>query len=82
MSIVEIVDMARKPLKVLVLDEEIPLPTDTGKKTRSYNLLSRLSQAHEIYYLCFVDSPEQLAAAQKFQPFSVTLVPSNRTNPR
>jgi len=68
--------MARKTLKVLVLDEEIPLPTNTGKKTRSYNLLSRLSQAHEIYYLCFVDSPKQLAAAQKFERFSVKVVPS------
>jgi sugar transferase (PEP-CTERM/EpsH1 system associated) len=40
-------------LKILVLDEEFPFPPNTGKRIRSYNLISRLGKNHEIHYLAY-----------------------------
>ena len=42
----------KKPrLRVLVLDEELPWPLDSGKRIRTFNLLSRLASHHEITLL-------------------------------
>lgn len=38
-------------MKVLVLDEEIPFPLNTGKRIRTWNLLSRLKDRHDITFL-------------------------------
>lgn len=38
-------------MKVLVLDEEIPFPLNTGKRIRTWNLLGRLKDRHEITFL-------------------------------
>jgi glycosyltransferase involved in cell wall biosynthesis len=47
-------------MRVLVVDEEVPWPLDNGKKIRTFNLLRRLSSAHEITYLCrFHEGSEQ-----------------------
>jgi len=43
------------PKKILIIDEEIPIPLDTGKKIRTYNLLIRLSKWFEILYVSYVD---------------------------
>jgi glycosyltransferase involved in cell wall biosynthesis len=40
-------------LKVLVLDEEIPFPLNSGKRIRTWNLLRNLCQAHTITFLCY-----------------------------
>jgi glycosyltransferase involved in cell wall biosynthesis len=40
-------------MKVLIIDEEVPWPLDTGKRLRSYNLLQRLQRDHSITYLCY-----------------------------
>jgi polysaccharide biosynthesis protein PslH len=40
-------------LKVLVLDEDICYPPDSGKRIRTWNLLSRLAMRHSISYLCY-----------------------------
>jgi len=61
-------------MRVLVLDEEIPYPTDTGKKTRTFNLISRLAKRHEIDYVCYVD-PAELDVIKKFQKFGVNVYP-------
>ncbi len=51
-------------LRVLVLDEYFPYPPDSGKPIRTWNLLSRLAQRHEITFLCHGHlSAEQAAAA-------------------
>lgn len=42
-------------MKILVLDEEFPWPTNTGKRIRTFNLLSRLGKEHEIVYLAYGD---------------------------
>ena len=40
-------------LKVLVLDEEIPLPLNSGKRIRTWNLLRHLCRRHSITFLCY-----------------------------
>ena len=40
-------------LKVLVLDEEIPYPLNSGKRIRTWNLLRNLCQQHSITFLCY-----------------------------
>lgn len=38
-------------MRVLVVDEEVPFPLNTGKRIRTWNLLRRLKDRHEITYL-------------------------------
>ncbi|QGY39173.1 glycosyltransferase [Pseudodesulfovibrio cashew] len=38
-------------MNVLVIDEDFPHPTNTGKRLRTYNLLSRLQASHTIHYV-------------------------------
>ncbi len=40
-------------MRILVIDEEFPYPLDSGKRIRSFNLLSRLAARHELYYLSY-----------------------------
>ena len=42
-----------RKLSVLVLDEEIPFPLNSGKRIRTWNLLSRLANGHDITFLCY-----------------------------
>jgi len=47
-----------------VIDEEFPYPPNSGKRLRSWNLLSRLARQHSIEVLCFGPlTPEAKAAA-------------------
>ena len=39
-------------MRVLVVDEWIPYPLESGKKIRTFSLFSPLAQYHEITYLC------------------------------
>ena len=50
-----------KPMRILVLDEEFPYPTNTGKRTRTFNLCRRLATQFQIRYLGYGE--EGLAAA-------------------
>lgn len=40
-------------LRVLVVDEEVPFPPNTGKRIRTWNLLKRLAARHDITLLCY-----------------------------
>ena len=40
-------------MKVLIVDEEVPWPLNTGKRLRTYNLVQRLQKNHTITYLCY-----------------------------
>lgn len=68
-------------MRVLILDEEIPYPTNTGKKTRSFNLITRLSQKHQIDYLCYVDPDKETDLIAKFQEYNVKVYPVFRKKP-
>ena len=58
-------------MRVLVLDEEFPWPLNTGKRIRSYHLISRLATNHEVRYLAYGDE-----SSEAFHHFA-----SNRLNP-
>ncbi len=40
-------------MKILILDEEFPWPLDTGKRIRSFNLIQRLAQRHQVRYMAY-----------------------------
>jgi len=40
-------------MKILVIDEEFPFPLNSGKRTRSFNLIKRLAAAHQLRYLAY-----------------------------
>jgi len=42
-------------LRVLVLDEWIPYPPDSGKRARTWNILRRLARRHDLALLCYGD---------------------------
>lgn len=53
-------------MRVLVIDEEFPYPLDSGKRIRSYQLLSRLASRCEIDYLAYgTTQSESFAAIEK-----------------
>jgi polysaccharide biosynthesis protein PslH len=52
-----------RSLKVLVVDEEIPYPPDAGKRIRTWNLLKRLAERHEIHLLCYGRMEESSSSA-------------------
>lgn len=43
-------------MKVLVVDEELPWPLNTGKRLRTYNLLLRMQREHELHLVCHGDA--------------------------
>lgn len=47
-------------MKVLMVDEEVPWPLNTGKRIRTYNLVQRLQKKHSITYLCYGDLGQAL----------------------
>ena len=64
-------------LKVLIIDEEVPFPPNAGKRIRTWNLLRRLAQNHDLTLLCY-GSPEKtnLQAVQEVG-IRVHLVPTS-----
>jgi polysaccharide biosynthesis protein PslH len=58
-------------VRILVLDEEFPWPLNTGKRIRSYHLISRLARNHEVRYLAYGEE-----SSDSFRHFA-----SNRLNP-
>jgi glycosyltransferase involved in cell wall biosynthesis len=44
-------------MKVLVIDEWFPWPLESGKKIRTFNLISGLAKWHNIIYLAFASLP-------------------------
>lgn len=46
-------DSGQQRLRVFVLDEGLPYPLDSGKRIRTWNLLSRLASRHDLTLFCF-----------------------------
>lgn len=65
---------AERRLDVLVLDEELPYPPDTGKRIRTWNLLRRLAQRHNVTLLCR-GTPGEHTAHVEAAGIRVRLVP-------
>jgi polysaccharide biosynthesis protein PslH len=43
-------------MKILIIDEELPYPSNTGKRIRSFNLAQRIAKRHEVHYLAYGSS--------------------------
>lgn len=69
-------------MKILVLDEFLCYPIDSGKKVRTYNLLRQLAKQHQITLLCFVwgDEREQ-EGAEHLRSVGIDVVTVTRGNP-
>jgi glycosyltransferase involved in cell wall biosynthesis len=50
-------------LHIAILDEELPFPLTSGKRIRTYHLLSRLASRHRLTYLCH-RNPDSVEAAR------------------
>jgi sugar transferase (PEP-CTERM/EpsH1 system associated) len=43
-------------MKILIIDEELPYPPNTGKRIRSFNLARRIARFHDVHYLAYGSS--------------------------
>ena len=70
-------------LHVAVLDEELPFPLNSGKRIRTYNLLSRLAERHRITYLCHrnPDREEQARAEEALTALGIRCIVVDRRVP-
>jgi glycosyltransferase involved in cell wall biosynthesis len=73
-----------RPLRVAVLDEELPFPLTSGKRIRSFNLLSRLADRHRVTVICHrnPDPDEAAEAAAAFRAAGIQTVMVDRAVPR
>jgi glycosyltransferase involved in cell wall biosynthesis len=74
---------AVRPLRVAVVDEELPYPATSGKRIRTLNLLVRLARRHSLTYLCHrnADPDEARRAAEFFRDQGIETVVADRAVP-
>lgn len=72
-----------RPLRVAALDEELPFPATSGKRIRTFNLLSRLAERHRVTLLCHrnPDRDEAAAAEKAFRQLGIETVIVDRSVP-
>lgn len=63
----------RDPLHVVLVDEELPYPPVTGKRIRTYNLVTRAAAHHRLTYVCHrnADPAEARAAEAHFHELGI-----------
>lgn len=70
-------------LRVGIVDEEFPFPMTSGKRIRTWNLLSRLKDRHHLTYIAYQgDSQETSAAVDYLNQQGVETVVVPRTLPK
>jgi glycosyltransferase involved in cell wall biosynthesis len=72
-----------RPLRIAVLDEELPFPLTSGKRIRTFHLLSRLADRHRITVLCHrnPDRDEAADADAAFRKLGIETVVVERAVP-
>jgi glycosyltransferase involved in cell wall biosynthesis len=67
-------------MRVLVIDEWVPYPLESGKKIRTFNLLFPLARRHDITYLCYANPQMEAERIAKMEEagFRVVCVPPVR----
>jgi len=72
-----------RPLRVAVLDEELPFPLTTGKRIRTFNLLRHLAARHRVTILCHrnPDRMEAERAESEFRKLGIETVIVDRAVP-
>ena len=66
----------RRRLKVLVLDEYLPYPPNSGKPIRTWNLLKRMATRHDVTLLCYADKTDAYLPNVRGAGLHVHTVPS------
>jgi polysaccharide biosynthesis protein PslH len=57
----------RYPLRVVIVDEELPYPPTSGKRIRTLNLALRLAHRHRLTFLCHRNAdPDEARRAEDF----------------
>jgi polysaccharide biosynthesis protein PslH len=64
----------QRRLRVLVIDEEIPYPLNTGKRIRTWNLLTGLAKNHDVHLLCYGHCEDAACAAARLAGIALHLV--------
>lgn len=74
---------AARALEVAVVDEELPYPPVSGKRLRTFHLLSRLARRHRLTYLCQrnEDEPEARRAEKALRDCGIEVVCVPRSVP-
>jgi polysaccharide biosynthesis protein PslH len=70
-------------MRVVIVDEELPYPPDSGKRIRTLNLILPLARRHQITYLCHptANAEETRIAVEFLRAHGVESVLVNRTLP-
>jgi sugar transferase (PEP-CTERM/EpsH1 system associated) len=66
-------------MKILVIDEWFPYPMDSGKKIRTFNLVSNLAKNNDITYICFKQDTEDFDNEAIPERVKIIPVPDKRT---
>ncbi|HEV3204484.1 MAG TPA: glycosyltransferase family 4 protein [Gemmataceae bacterium] len=75
---------SRRRLHVVIVDEELPYPPNTGKRLRTFNLLSRLARNHQLTYIHHqnADPEEARRAASAFADHDIETIRVHRQIPK
>jgi glycosyltransferase involved in cell wall biosynthesis len=70
-------------VRVAIVDEELPYPLNSGKRIRTFQLVSRLALRHRIIYVCHrnVDPQEAALAESVFRDLGIEVLSVNRVVP-
>jgi glycosyltransferase involved in cell wall biosynthesis len=73
----------QRPLRVTIVDEELPYPPTSGKRIRTLNLTLRLARHHQLTYICHrnADPDEARRAATYFADNGIETVVVERAIP-
>ncbi|MFZ1983220.1 MAG: glycosyltransferase family 4 protein, partial [Desulfatitalea sp.] len=61
-------------MRVIVIDEELPFPVNTGKRLRTFNLLKHLSLHHEIVFICRCHAEGDSGACGGFKESGIEVI--------
>ncbi len=61
-------------LRVLVVDEELPWPPNSGKRVRTWNLLRRLSDRHDLHWIAYGPVSEEAKLTFRQQGISIDVL--------
>ena len=63
-----------RSLEILVLDEWLPYPPNSGRGVRTWSLLQRLARRHRVSLLCYGDPETEASVAARAADISLHLV--------
>jgi glycosyltransferase involved in cell wall biosynthesis len=70
-------------VRIAIVDEELPYPLNSGKRIRTFQLISRLARRHRITYICHrnADPTEAESAGRVFRELGIEVIVADRVVP-